>query len=89
MAEYFVPISSINVIRLVFWGEFYITNKLSKCQMPSIIILMVLSVSMHIWTLFSGILAQIYVHNTYKIHPKRHCFVISMCMIIYIRLLQT
>ena len=37
----FVPIFSINVIRSVFWGEFYVTNELShaRCLSTTIIIL--------------------------------------------------
>ena len=68
MVEYFVPIFSIYVIiRSVFWGEFYITNEFShaKCQLR-LLYSGLLSVSVHIviiWTLFTGILVQISVHN--------------------------
>ena len=79
MTEYFVPIFSINVIRSVFLGEFYVTNELSNatCLSTTIIILRDLSISVHVWTIFSGILAQNYVHNIYKIHPKCDRFVIT------------
>ena len=79
MAEYFVPIFSINVIRSVFWGEFYVTNELShaRCLSTTIIILRDSEYFCKYWTIFSGILAQNYVHNIYKIRPKCNRFVIT------------
>ena len=81
MVEYFVPIFSINVIRSVFWGEFYITNELShaKCLSTAIITLRASECfCANIDYIFSGISAQFMYIITYKIHPKCNCFVITL-----------
>ena len=80
MAEYFVPIFSINVIWSVFWGEFYITNKFShaKCLSTTIII-------PRAFECFCAYMDFIFRHSgtdlshiIYKIHPKCNCIVITL-----------
>ena len=80
MVEYFVPIFSINVIRSVFWGEFYITIELShaKC-LSTAYYTQGFWVFLCIYRLYiSGISAQFMYIIAYKIHPKCNCFVITL-----------